>query len=125
MEFKVQKKRAESKFRKDENRPKRSASAWMLFLNDERPGLMKQGLAVTEETTKASAMWKKISGSEKEKYENKAAKLKKAYEKEIAAYENSNKYKKYMKEKAAFEEALKAKEPKKVKSASKKVSTAK
>merc|ERR1719273_15909 len=124
-EFKVNKKKSDSKFRKDENRPKKAATAWMLFLNDERPKLMKQGLAMTEVTTKASALWKAISGAAKKKYEDKAIKAKTKYDKDLAAYEKSGKYKKYMAEKKAFEEGLKENKPKsaskgKVKSAAKK-----
>merc|ERR1712217_831040 len=102
-------------------------SAWMLFLNDERPKLMAKGLAMTEVTTKASDMWKKISTSDKKKYEDKAAKAKTKYEKDIAAYEKSGKYKKYIAAKKAFEEGLKDAKPKTPKSASgkKKASAAK
>merc|ERR550517_86939 len=107
-EFKKAKKKADRKFRKDENRPKKAATAWMLFLNDERPKLMKQGFAMTEVTTKASDMWKKLSGPAKKKYEDKAVKAKSKYEKDIAAYEKSAKYKKYMSEKKAFEAGLKS-----------------
>merc|ERR1712087_334295 len=126
-EFKVNKKKADSKFRKDENRPKKAATAWMLFLNDERPKLMKQGLAMTEVTTKASALWKALSGAAKKKYDDKATSDKAKYDKDIAAYEKSGKYKKYMAEKKVFEEGLKADKPKsssKAKSASKKVKSA-
>merc|ERR1719189_1326214 len=126
-EFKINKKKAASKFPKDENRPKRAASAWMLFLNDERPKLMAKGLAMTEVTTKASDMWKKISASDKKKYEDKAAKAKTKYDKDIAAYENSGKYKKYIAAKKAFEEGLKdsAKAPKSASGKKKSASAAK
>merc|ERR1719229_494141 len=96
-------------FRKDTNRPKRPASGYLLFVNAERPSLMKQGLSVTEVASKAAKMWKNLSSGDRERYEKKAASLKSKYAKEIAAYEKSSKYKQYMKEKDAFDAERKAK----------------
>merc|ERR1719229_1085828 len=76
-------------FRKDTNRPKRPASGYLLFVNAERPSLMKQGLSVTEVASKAAKMWKKMSSGDKEKWEKKNASLKSKYLKEIATYEKS------------------------------------
>jgi hypothetical protein len=90
-------------FRKDANRPKRPASAYLLFVNAERPGMMKDGLSVTEVASKAAKMWKRMGAGEKEKWEKKANSAKSKYAKEIAAYEKSSKYKQYMKEKEAYE----------------------
>lgn len=118
-EFKVNKKKQDAKFPKDENRPKKALSGWMFFLNDERPKLMKKGLSITEVTSKASTMWKGLSGAAKKKYEDKAAKAKAKHTKDIAAYEKSSKYKKYMAEKKAFEEGLKESKPKVSKSGKK------
>merc|ERR1719229_481484 len=96
-------------FRKDTNRPKRPASGYLLFVNAERPDLMKKGLSVTEVASKAAKMWKQLSSGDRERYEKKAASLKSKYAKEVAAYEKSGKYKQYMKEKEAFEADRKAK----------------
>jgi len=119
-EFKKQKKKADSKFRKDENRPKRAQSAWMIFLGEKRPGLIKKGFSITEVTSKGSEIWKTLGAAEKKKYEAKAAKLKTKYEKDIATYERSAKYKKYMTEKKAFEAEHSAKTAPKAKAQAKK-----
>merc|ERR1719295_1335559 len=100
-EFKVEKKKQAAKFPKDENRPKKATTAWMLFLNEKRPALMAKGVAMTECSAKVSTMWKALGAAEKKKYEDKAAKAKAKYDKDVAAYEKSGKHKKYMADKAA------------------------
>jgi len=102
-EFKKQKKKQAAKFPKDENRPKKATTAWMFFLNDKRPALMASGVAMTECSAKVSTMWKALGAAEKKKWEDKAAKAKIKYDKDVAAYEKSGKYKKYMADKAEHE----------------------
>merc|ERR1712087_761719 len=89
---------AKKPFHKDPNRPKKAASAYLLFVNAERPALMKAGKSVTEVTSIASKKWNKKSAS-----------LKAKYEKEIATYEKSAKHKFYMAEKEKYNEARDAK----------------
>merc|ERR1719400_2399572 len=63
---------AKKPFHKDPNRPKKAASAYLLFVNAERPALMKAGMSVTEVTQAASKKWNKMSDGEKEKWNKKA-----------------------------------------------------
>merc|ERR1711879_350762 len=100
---------AKKPFHRDPNRPQKAASAYLLFVNAERPGLMKAGMSVTEVATAASKKWNKMSDGEKEKWTKKSASLKAKYEKDIAAYEKSAKHKSYMAEKAKYNEARDAK----------------
>lgn len=95
-------------FHKDPNRPKKAASAYLLFVNAERPGLMKSGLSITEVTSAASKKWNNMGEGEKAKWEKKAAAGKAKYTKEIAIYEKSSKHKKYMAEKEAYDKKRKA-----------------
>lgn len=101
--------KANKPFPKDENRPKRAPSAYLLYTGDVRPALMKKGLAVTEVMSKASKMWNALSAGEKKKYEDKAAKAKAKYDKDIEKYEKSASHKKYIKEKAEYDAEMKAK----------------
>merc|ERR1719510_1860907 len=100
---------AKKPFHKDPNRPSRPASAYLLFVNAERPSLMKAGMSVTEVATAASKKWNSMSEGEKEKWNKKSAALKSKYDKEIATYEKSSKHKSYMAEKEKFNEERDAK----------------
>merc|ERR1719510_2807698 len=100
---------AKKPFHKDPNRPSRPASAYLLFVNSERPGLMKAGMSITEVTTAASKKWNSMSDADKEKWNKKSAALKSKYEKEIATYEKSSKHKSYMAEKEKYNEERDAK----------------
>merc|ERR1719479_377379 len=71
---------AKKPFHKDPNRPKKAASAYLLFVNAERPGLMKAGMSVTEVAKAASKKWNNMSDGEKEKWNKKSASLKAKYE---------------------------------------------
>merc|ERR1711879_810710 len=93
---------AKKPFKKDPNRPKKGASAYLLFVNSERPALMGSGLSITEVTSAASQKWNKMGESEKAKWEKKAAAAKAKAEKEIAAYEKTASHKKYLKEKEEY-----------------------
>lgn len=77
---KVEKKRA----KKDPNAPKRGASAYMLWLKDNRARLTKPGMSVVDVTKAAGVEWGNVK--DKSKYEKLAAEDKKRYEKEMAAY---------------------------------------
>merc|ERR1719474_2113992 len=96
-------KQAKKKFKKDPNAPKRSLSAYMIFVNDTRPQYVKDNpdLAVTEVLSGLGKLWADVSSSDKDAYAKKAAKLKEKYSKELAKYQKSSNYKKYMAEKDA------------------------
>ncbi|CAL1275119.1 unnamed protein product [Larinioides sclopetarius] len=74
---------------KDENKPKRPPSAYFLFLGDMREKIKKDnpGISITEITKKAGEMWKEVS--DRTKWEEKAAELKKRYEVAMAEYKES------------------------------------
>jgi len=74
---------------KDENRPKRPASAYFLYLADNREKIKKEnpGISITEITKKAGEMWKEVT--DKTKWEEAAAAAKKEYEKAMAEYKAS------------------------------------
>merc|ERR550519_257383 len=82
-------KQAKKKFKKDPNAPKRSLSAYMIFVNDTRPQYVKDNpdLAVTEVLSGLGKMWADVSSSDKAGYEKRAAKLKEKYSKELAKYQ--------------------------------------
>merc|ERR1719436_560100 len=100
---------ARKPFHKDPNRPTRPASGYLLFVNAERPALMKKGMNVAEVAKTASKKWNSMSEGEKEKWNKKAGVLKSKYEKEIASYEKSGKHKSYMAEKEKYNEERDAK----------------
>ena len=77
------------KAKKDPNQPKRGKTAFMIFSIETRAKLVKSnpGLAFGEYGKLVGAEWKKISESDKKKYEKLAAKDKERYKKEMAAYE--------------------------------------
>ncbi|RCN45780.1 HMG box [Ancylostoma caninum] len=70
--------------KKDPKAPKRALSAYMLWLSENRAKLAKPGMSVVEFAKAAGAEWAKVA--DKSKWEKLAAKEKKRYEKERAAY---------------------------------------
>merc|ERR1719204_1720881 len=124
-----------TKFRKDENAPKRPATGYFLFMTSKKDALVAEGMAFTEASKKCGELWNSLSEAGKKPFEDKSAVLKKKYEAELAKYHKTAKYKKYMEEKAEFdknkkEELKKAKgekkpTPSKKTSAGKKKSSAK
>merc|ERR1711879_1080037 len=100
---------AKKPFHKDPHRPSRPASGYLLFVNAERPSLMKSGLSVTEVAKAASKKWNDMSDGDKEKWNKKSAALKSKYDKEIATYEKSSKHISYMAEKEKYNEERDAK----------------
>merc|ERR1719228_2150624 len=87
-------KQAKKKFKKDPNAPKRSMSAYMLFVNETRPQYVKENpdLAVTDVLSGLGKMWADVSSSDKAAYEKKAAKLKEKYQKDLEKYKKSSNY---------------------------------
>ncbi|XP_030768356.1 FACT complex subunit Ssrp1-like [Sitophilus oryzae] len=78
-----------SKKDKDENRPKRAATAFMLWLNAHRESIKKDnpGIKVTEIAKKGGEMWRELK--DKSEWEQKAAKEKEEYTKAMEEYKKS------------------------------------
>ncbi|KAG7461804.1 hypothetical protein MATL_G00194980 [Megalops atlanticus] len=74
--------------KKDPNAPKRPPSAFFLFCSEHRSALKNEnpGITIGEIAKKLGEMWAKQSAKDKAPFEQKAAKLREKYEKEVAAY---------------------------------------
>jgi len=81
---------------KDPNKPKRPASAYWLWLNDQRATIMaevekKHGKKVVSEVSKIGGeRWKTVADKVKKEYEKKTEELRKKYEKDMAEYKKNN-----------------------------------
>jgi hypothetical protein len=91
-----------TKFRKDENTPKKPLSAYFLWMAEQRKGLAAQGLAHKDVLKKCGELWKQVTAEDKKPYEDKAATAKKAYAVELEKYKKTDEYKQYQAEKAEF-----------------------
>merc|ERR1719447_1522961 len=103
-----------TKFRKDENAPKRPANGYFLFMTSKKDALVAEGMAFTEASKKCGELWNALSAAGKKPFEDESAALKEKYEAALAKYHKTTKYKKYMAEKAEFD-ANKKEELKKAK----------
>merc|ERR1719447_1966478 len=92
-----------TKFRKDENAPKRPANGYFIFMTSKKDALIADGMAFTEASKKCGELWNALSEAEKKPFEDESAALKKKYEVELTKYQKTAKYKKYMEEKAEFD----------------------
>ncbi|PAV64448.1 hypothetical protein WR25_07035 [Diploscapter pachys] len=101
-----------SKKTKDPNAPKRASTAYMLWFNENRSSIKKDGDAVADTAKRAGEMWKKMSDDEKKPYEAKAKGDKERYEREMKAYKESGGAEEFKKQ-SSSQEAKKKKEPKK------------
>ncbi|XP_021934094.1 FACT complex subunit Ssrp1 isoform X2 [Zootermopsis nevadensis] len=74
---------------KDENKPKRPPTAFMLYLNANREKIKSEnpGIVVTDIAKKGGEMWRDLK--DKSEWENKASKLKEEYAKAMKEYEAS------------------------------------
>ncbi|XP_036609904.1 high mobility group protein B2-like [Trichosurus vulpecula] len=74
--------------KKDPNAPKRPPSAFFLFCAEHRPKIKSEhpGLSIGDTAKKLGELWSEQSAKDKLPYEQKVAKLKEKYEKDIAAY---------------------------------------
>ena len=92
-----------SKTVKDENKPKRAQSAYMLWLNDNREKIKTEHFTdddgnltlegrdkVTKVAKKAGELWKTLSDEDKSPYETQAKELKEQYQRDKEAYESSS-----------------------------------
>merc|ERR1719204_1955884 len=90
-------------FKKDPNRPKRGLSAYLIFVNEQRPRLTKEGFEMLEVSKECGKLWAKMGDAANAPYEKKAAKSKADAEKALEKYKNSKNYKSYMAEKAEYD----------------------
>jgi len=95
-------------FKKDENMPKRSLSAYMLFAGDERPKVVKKNrdAKVTEVMGLIAKAWKDLSEEAKAPYNKKAKTAADKHHREIGKYKQSEDHKKYLAEKKAYEDKM-------------------
>merc|ERR1719384_3048356 len=98
-------------FRKDENAPKRSLSAYMLYAASIRAKVVKENpdMKVTEVMKEQSTMWKALGNSDRQKWVDKAASEKKKYDTKLARYMKTADYQKYAEEKEAYKVEMKEK----------------
>jgi len=115
------------KFKKDENAPTKPLSAYFIFTQEKRDGLVtgagsgmvsgmlsmvglggSSGMSHKDAVKKLGEMWGAMSDAEKKPYVDKAAAAKAKYEKELAKYQQTAAYKKYQAEKAEFDANKKA-----------------
>merc|ERR1719273_2329203 len=91
-------------FGKDENAPKRSLSAYMLYAAAVRSKIVKENpdMEVTEVMREQSVWWKSLSEDEQQKWKTKAAAGKKKYEAQVARYMKTADYQTYVTEREAY-----------------------
>ncbi|TFK15427.1 LOW QUALITY PROTEIN: high mobility group protein B3 [Mauremys mutica] len=82
------------KKKKDPNAPKRPPSGFFLFCSEFRPKIKSTnpGISIGDVAKKLGEMWNNLSDGEKQPYNNKAAKLKEKYEKDVADYKSKGKF---------------------------------
>ncbi|KAM5196297.1 high mobility group protein B3 isoform 1-T1 [Hipposideros larvatus] len=82
------------KKKKDPNAPKRPPSGFFLFCSEFRPKIKSTnpGISIGDVAKKLGEMWNNLSDNEKQPYNNKAAKLKEKYEKDVADYKSKGKF---------------------------------
>ena len=86
--------------RRDPNMPKRPQSAYILFVNELRPKLLKKDPSrpFLELAKECGRQWKSISKKDKAKFDKLAASAKAKYEKDIKAYRASAEHQKWQQE---------------------------
>ncbi|XP_053119117.1 high mobility group protein B3-like [Hemicordylus capensis] len=74
----------------DPNAPNQSPSGFFLFCSEFRPKIKSTnpGLSIGDVAKKLGEMWNNLSDEEQQLYNNKAAKLKEKYEKDVADYKS-------------------------------------
>merc|ERR1712173_49925 len=105
-----------TKFRKDENAPKRPMSGYFLWMNsaDGRAAYVAANPTATPaQIGKAlGEQWKTVDEAVKQKYQKQFEEAKKQYKVELEAYQKTDSYKKYEEEKQAFKAGQSAKRKK-------------
>merc|ERR1719447_1117927 len=81
-------KRKKKKKVKDPNAPKRPITAYFFFAADRRPEIRAEnpGCSITEVASLIGEQWRKLDDEDKHPYEEKAAKDKDRYLRELTAY---------------------------------------
>merc|ERR1719183_360598 len=96
----------------DPNKPKRAMSAYFIWMGENRAKIIAEhkldASKVTEVMKKMGELWSKMTDAQKKPFEDKAAKAKEQYEKDMAAYEPDEsqfitKKEQYEKDMAAYE----------------------
>merc|ERR1719204_533470 len=80
-----------TKFRKDENAPKRPANGYFLFMTSKKDALVAKGMAFTEASKKCGELWNALSEAGKKPFEDKSAALKEKYEAALTKYHKTAK----------------------------------
>merc|ERR1719499_166447 len=85
-------------FKKDENAPKRTTSAYMLYAASVRAKILKENpeMSVTEVMKEQSVWWKALSDKDREPWVNKAAAEKKKYQSKLERYMKTADYTSYV-----------------------------
>eukprot|EP00434_Breviolum_minutum_P021145 symbB.v1.2.018657.t1/scaffold1498.1/size115254/3 len=84
--------RVAKKAPRDPNKPKRPLSSYMLWLNENRPSIVKKlpaGHKATEVMKEAGKQWGKLTAAKKKKYEKAAADLKAKYLEDMEKYKET------------------------------------
>merc|ERR1719228_2773491 len=98
---------AKKSFRKDENAPKRSQSAYFIWMNEVgRPAFTKANPDADIGTVGKALgeQWKSMSEEDKQTFKDKAEKAKKKYEIAVEKYRKTAEYRNYEAAKQAFKE---------------------
>uniref|UniRef100_A0A914CW44 FACT complex subunit SSRP1 n=1 Tax=Acrobeloides nanus TaxID=290746 RepID=A0A914CW44_9BILA len=74
---------------KDPNAPKRATTAYMIWFNENRTKIQKEGDSVADTARRAGKLWKEMGDAEKKPYDEKAKKDKERYEREMKDYKAS------------------------------------
>jgi len=87
-------KKKTKKRKKDPNAPKRPTSAYFFFGGEVRPGIREENpdMKITAVMSLIGEKWRELGDDEKKPYEEMAAKDRKRYEKEMAAYKETGSY---------------------------------
>ena len=80
--------------KKDPNAPKSPPSGFFLFCSEFCPKIKSTnlGISIGDVAKKLGEMWNNLSDSEKQPHNNKAAKLKEKYEKDVGDYKSKGKF---------------------------------
>merc|ERR1719273_1989691 len=91
-------------FGKDENAPKRAASAYMLYAASVRSKIVKENpdMEVTDVMREQSVWWKSLSEDDQQKWKTKAAAGKKKYETQVARYMKTADYQNHVTAREAY-----------------------
>jgi hypothetical protein len=94
---------------KDVNAPKRPPTGYFLFMTENRPNVVRQNpeAGIAQLGKIAGQKWREMSEEKKASYNNRAAKLKVAYQAELKAYRQSDKYREYEELLAEYQANLK------------------